>query len=181
MIEKALSHWSHLYVLSPECVLMWRDRPADYVKALSHTDYIWRVSLHNVFPYEPVRLEFWAKSISNMLHWKDFSPVCVLIWHGRSLYCMHYLINWSHLNGLSPKCLHMACQYLNGLSPGCVFIWREGPAGCAKALSYWLHLLNRLFLHIYPVMIPSLSLKSANILRPSANPWYNYSIAELSL
>ena len=34
----------------------------------------------------------------------------------------------------------MACQYLNGLSPECVFIWRDRPAECVKALSHGVHL-----------------------------------------
>ena len=45
-----------------------------------------------------------SETLLHWLHWKGFSPVCILWWTTRCCCCMKLLLHWVHWKGFSPVC-----------------------------------------------------------------------------
>ena len=103
------SHWLHFFVFSSECVFCEKSFP--------HCLHWY--GFFPVCPHVAHRI-----TITRNTRLVEFSPVCILIWFFRWLFCEEDL----------PHRLHV-----NGFSPVCILIWSHRLQFWAKALSQWRH------------------------------------------
>ena len=101
-----------------------------------------------------VRWLFCVNALLHLLHWKGFSPECVLMWLCRLPDWVKAELHWLHLKGFSPVWLRIMCTFksrawmlenpqvvhLWGFSSEWVLLWRFRSLEYVVAWSHWLHL-----------------------------------------